>query len=133
VDGLEIKDSFFNVDDLMSKVLVVEDDRRQRWLYYEELKNEGHQVLAVRQGEHALEVLDHVPIEVVVMDLLLPDGKGLEYLQKMLARNPTLKVIINSAHPIYKQDFRSWGADRFVTKSSDLCELKNAVSEIAAG
>jgi hypothetical protein len=49
----------------------------------------------------------------------------------MLARHRRLKVIINSAYPIYKQDFRSWGADRFVTKSSDLFELKNAVSEMA--
>jgi DNA-binding NarL/FixJ family response regulator len=65
------------------------------------------------------------------MDLLLPDGKGLDYLQRMLARHRRLKVIINSAYPIYKQDFRSWGADRFVTKSSDLFELKNAVSEMA--
>ncbi len=36
--------------------------------------------------------------------------------------------------PLYyeelKQDFRSWNADRFVTKSSDLYELKNAVNEM---
>jgi DNA-binding NtrC family response regulator len=115
----------------MCKILIIEDDRRQRWLYHEELKSDGHEVLAVSQGQQAMEVLEHVPIDMVIMDLLLPDGKGLDYLQRMLARHRRLKIIINSAYSTYKQDFRSWGADRFVIKSSDLFELKNAVNEIA--
>jgi hypothetical protein len=50
----------------------------------------------------------------------------------MLDRRRDLKVIINTAYPSFKQDFRSWGAERFLTKSSDLAELKDTINEVMA-
>ena len=37
-------------------------------------------------------------------------------------------MILNSAYPGFKQNFASWSADRYVVKSSDLRELKEAVA-----
>ena len=123
---------------IMCKILFVEDERNLRRLYTEELELEGHQVITVGQGVEALRVLEDTPIDLVVLDLVLINGNGknyssgLDYLQEMLARHPNLKVIINSAYPDFKMDFRSWNAERFLTKSSDLMELKNTISELLA-
>lgn len=122
----------------MCKILVVEDERNLRRLYTEELEFEGHQVTAVSCGKEALHALENGPIDLVVLDLALPNGNGMnyssgmDYLQKMLGCRRDLKVIINSAYPNFKLDFRSWGAERFLTKSSDLAELKNAINELIA-
>jgi DNA-binding NtrC family response regulator len=116
----------------MCNILVVENNPHLRLLYLEELQHEGHQVIGVGQGEQALEVLDYMPIELVVLDLSLPEHNGLDYLREMLEAHPKLKVIINTAYPRFKLDFRSWGAERFLIKSSDLSELKNAINEVVA-
>jgi DNA-binding response OmpR family regulator len=63
----------------MCKILVVEDEKNLRRLYAEELKFEGHQVIAVDRGEEALRVLENRPIDLVVLDLVLPNGKGMNY------------------------------------------------------
>jgi CheY-like chemotaxis protein len=124
---------------VMCKILVVEDERNLRRLYTEELEIEGHQVTAVSCGKEALRALESRPIDLVVLNLALPNGtgmnysSGIEYLQKMLGCCRGLKIIINSAYPDFKLDFRSWGAERFITKSSDLTELKNAINEMLGG
>ena len=115
----------------MCKILVVEDNARQRLLYLEELRREGHHVIGVGREQQATEVLDCMAIDMVVLDLALSEHDGLEYLQEMLQEHPRLKVIINTAYPQFKLDFRSWGAERFVIKSADTTKLKNAVNEIA--
>lgn len=122
----------------MGKILFVEDEHNLRRLYAEELEIEGHQVIAVDRVVEAVRVLEDTPIDLVVLDLVLPNGNGkdcasgLDYLQEMLGRRRDLKIIINSAYLDLKMDFRSWGAERFLTKSSDLTELKNTISELIA-
>jgi DNA-binding NtrC family response regulator len=115
----------------MCKVLVVEDERHLRRLYTEELEFEGHQVLAVSRGDEAVSLLQYMPIDVVVLDLVLPDGNAIDYLPAMLKDHHDLKIVINSAYPAFKQDFRSWGAEQFITKSSDLSELKRVIDDLA--
>lgn len=116
----------------MCNILVVENNLHLRLLYLDELQHEGHQVIGVGRGEQASEVLNCMPIDLVVLDLSLAEHNGLDYLREMLEAHPKLKVIINTAHPRFKLDFRSWCAERFLIKSSDLSELKNTINEVAA-
>ena len=69
-------------------------------------------------------MLDEMSIDLVIMELLKYDSSSLDNLQKMVKVHHDLKVIIHSAHPIFKQDFRTWAADRFLIKSFDISELK---------
>jgi len=41
-----------------------------------------------------------------------------------------MKVVINTSHVEYKSDFQSWVADAYLTKSSDISELKNTIDGI---
>ncbi|MCI0695738.1 response regulator [candidate division KSB1 bacterium] len=114
----------------MAKIMVVENEQHLRRLYTEELEHEGHDVIAVGFGREALYLLDAIPVDLVLLDLKLADGNGLDYLQKMLAHHRDLKIIINTAYPMFKQDFRCWGAERLLIKSSDLSELKQTIGEV---
>lgn len=116
----------------MCNILVVENNPRLRLLYLEELRREGHNVLGVSRGEQAEEALKYMPIELIILDLSLSERNGLDFLQEILKEHPNVKVIINTAYPNYKLDFRSWGADRFIIKSSGFAELKNAINEVVA-
>lgn len=115
---------------MKKKILVVEDEKNLRQLYQSELEAEGYEVVTAANGEEALDDLKRIPVDLVVMDLVFPKGMGLGYLNNFMALNRNLKVIINSAYPEYRFDFHSWAAESFLTKSSDLSELKNTIQRI---
>ncbi|MGH7490847.1 MAG: response regulator, partial [bacterium] len=62
--------------------------------------------------------------------LAYPDDAGLECLQDLVNANREVKVMIHTAYPMHKMDFRTWAADAFVTKSPDTGKLKSAVGRL---
>jgi len=112
----------------MSRILVVEDEANLRLLYRNELEIEGYEVSDVGTGAEALQVLEYEKIDAVVLDLRLPDVYGLQLLDEMLCQRRKLPIIINTAYDQFRHDFHSWGAEAFVTKSSDLSELKKTLA-----
>jgi CheY-like chemotaxis protein len=67
----------------LRRVLVVEDDERQRESIHQLLVNPGVEIVAVRSGSEALEQLRSVTFDCMVMDLNLPDLSGFELLESM--------------------------------------------------
>lgn len=116
----------------MPRILVVEDEANLRLLYRNELEVEGYEVSDVGTGAEALQVLEYEKIDAVVLDLRLPDVYGLDLLGDMLSQRRQLPIIINTAYDQFRHDFHSWGAEAFVTKSSDLSELKNRLAQTLA-
>lgn len=112
------------------KILVVEGERKFRDLYQTGLKDAGYKVAIAADGRHALKKLKHEPVDLIVMDLALPDGKGFNHLQQFLKVHDKARVVINTDHTEYKADFRSWVADAYLTKSADLSELKTTIDDI---
>ena len=112
------------------KILVVEGERKFRELYQTGLKDAGYRVDIAADGQHALKKLKHEPVDLIVTDLVLPDGKGFDLLQKFLKVTNKTKVVINTSYVEYKSDFQSWVADAYLTKSSDISELKNTIDGI---
>ena len=108
---------------MRKKILVVEDDRHQRMLLELELAREGYDVVSVAGGREAVERVSAEPIDLVVLDIGMPDMDGLEAMQKILDLKRKLPVVINTAYPSFKDDFQSWSADAYVVKSGDLGEL----------
>lgn len=112
------------------KILVIEDEKNLRRLYRSELREAGYQVLTAADGQGALQKLRKEPVDLIVLDLKLPDGSGLDYLQDFLLVKRDVKVVINTAYPTFKWDFHSWAADAFLVKSSDLSELKDTIKSV---
>jgi DNA-binding NtrC family response regulator len=110
--------------------LIVDDEKNLRELYKLELTREGYEVILASTGKEAIEILEDKLPDVVVMDIRMPDMDGIEALGKMVARFKNLPVIINSAYSGYKEDFRSWVAEAYLVKSSDLSHLKKTIKKV---
>jgi DNA-binding NtrC family response regulator len=117
----------------MPRILIVDDAANLRLLYRIELEAEGYEIIAVESGTKALEVLARERIDAVVLDLLLPDCFGLELLDKILAWQRQLPLVINTAYAQFRDNFQTWGAEAFIVKSSDLSELKEVLQQVVAG
>ena len=63
----------------------------------------------------------------MVLDIWMPGMDGIESLGQILGKCRALPVILYSSDPSYKDDFRSWSADAYLVKSSDLTELKETI------
>lgn len=113
----------------MKKILIVDDDDSIRLLYSEELKDEGYKVYEATNGKEALRILKKTPLDLVILDIKMPEMGGMECLRLIKAKNPDLPVLLSSAYAEYKRDFSSWASDEYLVKSSDLNELKAAVKK----
>lgn len=67
----------------MSTVLVVDDDPDIRLLLRLELSAEGHQIVEAGDGEAALAALEEEPVDLVVLDLMMPVLDGWEVLRAL--------------------------------------------------
>lgn len=116
--------------DIMTKILIVEDENHQRELYAMELQDAGYDIDQARNGKEAVEKVKNSKFDLVVMDIRMPEMDGIEALGKILSRDKKIPVIIYTAYSNYKSNFMTWTADAYVTKSSNLNELKEKIAEV---
>lgn len=114
----------------MAKLLVVDDDENICLLYEEEFTEEGFEVEIAKNGKECIDKLKSFSPDLIIMDIRMPEMDGIEALGKVIAKEKDIPIILNSAYSSYKDDFRSWGADAYIVKSSDLTELKRKIAEI---
>ena len=116
---------------MSKRILVVDDDEHIRLLYQKELADEFFDVMAVSNAAEAFAALEEGPFQAIILDIELDGLSGLEALRELRKIAPEIPVIINTAYSIYKSDFKSWMADAYVVKSSDLDPLKSIIREVA--
>ncbi len=116
----------------MSTVLIVEDNVNQRTLYTQELEDEGYKVITASDGLEATKLLaqKQVQPDIVILDLYMPRGEGIETLNQIVQLDRTLPVVIHTAYSNQKQNFLTWTAKAFLTKKSDLTELKETIKAL---
>src|SRR5512140_2545369 len=79
-------------------VLVVDDERNIQVTLSRALSMEGYAVEVAGGGREALEKIAALPVDVVVMDVRMPDLDGLSVLEKARETRPDLPVVIMSGH-----------------------------------
>lgn len=81
-------------------VLVVEDDDQVRNLIRTLLTNNGYSVLEARNGREGLDVAESEgnKIDLLLSDMLLPELSGFDLAQKVIERNPTMKVLFMTGY-----------------------------------
>jgi DNA-binding response OmpR family regulator len=115
---------------MIGRILVVDDDARLRLLYREELSREDYDVVCVDSGRAALELPEQEPFDLAIVDIEMPDMSGLDLVVALRERVPEMAIVVNSAYSIYKSDFKSWMADAYMVKTSDLNPLKAKITEL---
>jgi CheY-like chemotaxis protein len=82
-------------------VLVVDDERISRHVASRMLRELGLRVLEADGAEEALDVfrISQGPIDLVLLDVVMPETDGVELAQQILAHRPGQRVLFMSAHP----------------------------------
>jgi DNA-binding response OmpR family regulator len=75
-----------------------------------------------------LQKIQHRSFDVAVVDVVLPDVKGIDLVKEISSTHQNLPIIINTAYPYRKSHFRRWAVEAFVLKSSDLNELTGKIA-----
>ena len=82
----------------MNKILVIDDEPTIRMLLSRILELEGYEVLKAKDRAQALSTLKKQDVQVVLCDVFLPDGNGVEMVQEMRQLAPAAKIVLLTAH-----------------------------------
>jgi two-component system OmpR family response regulator len=115
------------------RILVVEDDYALGEAVRDHIAAAGHAVDWMRRIVPAREVLDTTTYDLLLLDLNLPDGRGLELLQELRRRAVATPVIIMTAQDqiAARIEGLNAGADDYLVKPFDLSELSARLAAVA--
>jgi two-component system response regulator AtoC len=115
----------------MTKVLIVDDEPALRFAVHEALEAHGLEVISAESVTAALAALDDV--DVVVSDYMMPDLDGMQLLEQIRTVNPSLPVILVTAHGSERLAVRALkqGAYDYLTKPFDNDELFYTIDRAA--
>ncbi|HEY7196672.1 MAG TPA: response regulator [Gaiellaceae bacterium] len=113
----------------MSRILVIDDEPIIRDLMLEILQEGGHEALGAPTAERALELLADPSFDLVVSDIIMPGLTGLELLDEVRTRRPSLPVVLVTGAGTYStlSEALARGADGLVMKPFSHADLRAAV------
>ncbi|MGV3478773.1 MAG: nitrogen regulation protein NR(I) [Sphingobium sp.] len=116
---------------ITGRILVVDDDAAIRTVVREALRREGHDVETAASVAEQRKAMSRFSPDLLVTDVMLPDGNGLDLVPEMLAQHPGMPVIVLSAQNTLATAVRATeqGAFEYLPKPFDLEELCRAVAD----
>jgi DNA-binding response OmpR family regulator len=113
---------------MAERVLVVDDEKSIRTIVEYALKDGGFEVASASRGDDALEIMEKEPIDLVVLDLMLPGIDGMEVCRRIRAhRNVPIIMLSARGDEVDKVLGLEMGADDYVTKPFSPRELVSRV------
>lgn len=112
-----------------NRILVVDDEANQRQIYKLILEDDGHEVTTAQSGEQALRFASEAGFDLVLTDYKMTGMDGLTLLGELLKQDPSLIVIMMTAHgsvESVKEALRG-GAFDYLEKPIDRDQLLKAV------
>lgn len=115
------------------RVLLIEDDHVLGAAIRDHVLTSGHAVDWMLRLDDARLALLSVPYELVLLDLNLPDGRGLDLLRELRASGSTVPVIITTAQDqvAIRIEGLNSGADDYLVKPFDLAEMAARIAAVA--
>jgi len=109
----------------MFRILVADDDKNTRRLLQAVLENDGYDVLTAGDGQQALDLLETEHVDLVVLDIMMPQMDGYEFTRSLRQCNNYLPILMVSAkqEPADKKQGFLVGTDDYLTKPIDEEEL----------
>ena len=114
------------------KILVIEDEPEMRGLIKQFLEGENYLVEEAKDYCSGLDKIVSFDYDCILVDIMLPDGNGLEILQKLKALDKTDSVIIISAKDSIDDKVRGLdlGADDYLSKPFHIAELNARINSV---
>lgn len=109
---------------MADKILVIDDERKIVDMITKFLKAEGFQVLSAYDGLAGMEIVQSEPVDLVVLDVMLPGLDGFEVLQRIRSTKDIPVIMLTArTEEIDKLLGLGMGADDYITKPFSLKEL----------
>jgi DNA-binding NtrC family response regulator len=80
-------------------ILVIDDEESIRFSFSRFLAAEGHNVITAKGYREALVRMDEMKFDLILADIVLDDGWGIDILQEVMQRDLKTRVIIMTAYP----------------------------------
>lgn len=105
----------------MKTILIIDDEEKLRGLLARIVKSEGFDVLEASDLKSGFKKLAHNEIDVVLCDVKLPDGNGVDFLQKIKSNFPLVEVILLTAYGNIADGVQAMknGAFDYIVKGDD--------------
>ncbi|WP_232476998.1 response regulator [Roseomonas sp. KE0001] len=118
---------------MILRVLLIEDDHVLGAAIRDHIASHGHGVDWMRRIDDACLALTSVDYELILLDLALPDGRGLDLLRKLRAEQNPVPVIITTAQDqvAVRIEGLNSGADDYLIKPFDLSEMTARITAVA--
>ncbi|MBV9497650.1 MAG: sigma-54-dependent Fis family transcriptional regulator [Acidobacteria bacterium] len=112
-------------------LLIVDDEASLRDFLTIVFENEGWQIEAAPTLADARAAVQRNEPDVILCDLMLPDGSGIDFLRDVKMQNPSVAVVMITAHTSTKSavDALKAGATDYIAKPFDIEELKVIVAK----
>lgn len=109
----------------MINILVVEDDKNARRLLEAVLKREKYSVFTAEDGIKALELLESQHIDLIILDIMMPNMDGYEFVREIRASNSMIPILMATAKHLPEDKKRGFivGTDDYMTKPIDTEEM----------
>ena len=116
----------------MTKILVIDDDARDRDLLAAVLTKRGYEVILADNGGTGLILCHRRTPDAVVLDLNMPGIDGRSILRQLRTLHPTLPVVVFSGHSTeeIEQEMLNQGATACIQKAFSLDQLGSALQEV---
>lgn len=114
------------------KILIVDDEDFLREILEERFQVFHYQTLSAASGNKAWGLLQNSQVDVVISDIKMKDGDGLDLLKKIKARNPHFpKVFIMTGfhEDFQEKDILNLGADGFFPKPFDATQIRDVIQK----
>ncbi len=111
-------------------ILLVDDHDATRETLTELIRDLGHEVLAAANQAQAVKLVEERRFDLVLTDLKLPDGSGLEVMRRLKQINPDTPVVMITGHATIDNAVEAtrMGAYEYLTKPVDLNRLRIVIA-----
>lgn len=120
-------------DDDMKNILLIDDDHDVRKVIGMALTEDGFAVTGARDGAEALGMLDKQSPDLLILDLVMPNMNGFEFMRKVRQSWPDLPIIVLSGHieKETEQIIEDLGGNHFIRKPLEFDALRQIIDSVS--
>jgi two-component system nitrogen regulation response regulator NtrX len=119
----------------MNTILLVDDQKNILRALSLELKQEGFNILTAQSGFEALQTIANNVVDLIMLDVAMPEMDGIETLRRIKELKPNIPVIMMSAQATIEKAVNATklGAYNFIEKGNERFDLEPVLVEIRNG
>ncbi len=116
----------------MSNIIAVDDILDATKLIKRILERKGHKIFPFTEEEEAIAFVEKNEVDLAILDIKLKKMSGVEVLEELKKRSPSIRVIILTGYPTIEtaRECLRLGADEYCVKPIDKDELEDKVQQI---